>query len=224
MTGTPLRLLLVDDDVLVRSGLRVILESEPDLTVVGDAGTGREALAEAARTDPDVVLMDVRMPRLDGIEATRQIVNEGGADGPCVLVVTTFELDEYVFGALHAGASGFLLKDISPEGLVEAVRTVHAGESLLAPAITRRLVEEFVRSHVPRTGPPPELADLTPRELDVLRHMARGLSNAEIAEQLVLGESTIKTHVGRILTKLRLRDRVQAVVLAYEAGLAKPGA
>jgi DNA-binding NarL/FixJ family response regulator len=219
-----IRVLVADDQAVVRTGFRIILEGQPDMAVVGEAVDGADAVAAARRLDPDVVLMDVRMPRLDGIEATRQIVNEGGADGPCVLVVTTFELDEYVFGALHAGASGFLLKDISPEGLVEAVRTVHAGESLLAPAITRRLVEEFVRSHVPRTGPPPELADLTPRELDVLRHMARGLSNAEIAEQLVLGESTIKTHVGRILTKLRLRDRVQAVVLAYEAGLAKPGA
>jgi DNA-binding NarL/FixJ family response regulator len=216
--------LIADDHPAYRRGLQLMLADAADIDLVGEAETGERAVELAGSLVPDVILMDLRMPRLDGIEATRQIVNEGGADGPCVLVVTTFELDEYVFGALHAGASGFLLKDISPEGLVEAVRTVHAGESLLAPAITRRLVEEFVRSHVPRTGPPPELADLTPRELDVLRHMARGLSNAEIAEQLVLGESTIKTHVGRILTKLRLRDRVQAVVLAYEAGLAKPGA
>jgi DNA-binding NarL/FixJ family response regulator len=215
--------LIADDQAVVRAGFRIILSGQPDLTVVGEAVDGEEAVAAAARLRPDVVLMDIRMPRMDGIQATRQIVAAHPDGRVRVLVITTFELDEYVFNAIHAGASGFLLKDISPEQLAEAVRIVHAGEGLLAPAVTRRLIEEFARTHVP-AGRARQLPDtLTPRELDVLRMVAKGLSNAEIAAELYLGESTVKTHVGRVLTKLGLRDRVQAVVYAYETGLVRPG-
>jgi DNA-binding NarL/FixJ family response regulator len=215
-----IRVLLVDDQALVRNGFRLILESQPDLEVVGEAGDGRQAVAQTRALCPDVVLMDVRMPELDGIEATARIVRSG-SDAK-VLVLTTFDADEHVYRALRAGASGFLLKDVRPEQLVEAIRTTAAGEALLAPAITRRLIEELV------SGPPPgatpdELARLTDRELQVLKLVARGRSNTEIATELFIGEATVKTHVNRILSKLTLRDRVQAVVLAYECGLVRAG-
>jgi DNA-binding NarL/FixJ family response regulator len=211
-----IRVLLADDQTLVRSGFRMILRTEPDIEVVGEAADGREAVTLAQDLHPDVVLMDVRMPNLDGIEATRRIVD--GADPvPRVLVLTTFDLDEYVYDALRAGASGFLLKDAPEEQLVSGIRVVAGGASLFAPAVTRRLIERFAGAapHVP----PPTLNELTPRELDVLRLLARGLSNAEVAAELVLSEHTAKTHVAHILNKLDLRDRVQAVVLAYESGL-----
>ena len=215
-----IRILLADDQDLVREGLRMLLDAEDDLEVVGEAGDGKEALAEIRRLDPDVVLMDVRMPELDGIEATSRIAATGSSAR--VLVLTTFDLDEYVYRALRAGASGFLLKDASREQLVGAVRTVARGEALLAPAVTRRLIEDFCRG--PEPGAVPErAAALSERELDVLRLLARGLSNAEIAEELVLGETTVKSHVARVLQKLGLRDRVQTVVFAYESGLVRPG-
>jgi DNA-binding NarL/FixJ family response regulator len=210
--------LVVDDQALVRGGFAMILEAEPDLAVVGEAVDGVEATRLAAELAPDVVLMDVRMPRMDGIEATRRITAAGRAR---VLVLTTFDLDEYVYDAIRAGASGFLLKDVRPRDLGHAVRAVAAGESLVAPAVTRRLLDEFVRR--PPPGRRPErLAPLTERELEVLALIARGWSNAEIAGHLVLSETTVKTHVTRILTKLGLRDRVQAVVVAYETGLVLP--
>lgn len=218
-----IRLVLVDDQEMVRAGFRMILESEPDLTVVGEAGDGAEAVEVVGRSAPDVVLMDVRMPRMDGIEATRRILASGR--GPRVLVLTTFDLEDHVYDALRAGASGFLLKDAPAQQLIEAVRVIAAGDALLAPSVTRLLIEEVSRR--PAVDPysvAPGLADLTERELEVLRHMARGLSNMEIAQQLYLGEATVKTHVGRVLTKLDLRDRVQAVVVAYESGLIVPGA
>ncbi len=215
-----IRILLADDQDLVREWLRMLLDAEDDLEVVGEAGDGKEALAEIRRLDPDVVLMDVRMPELDGIEATSRIAATGSSAR--VLVLTTFDLDEYVYRALRAGASGFLLKDASREQLVGAVRTVARGEALLAPAVTRRLIEDFCRG--PEPGAVPErAAALSERELDVLRLLARGLSNAEIAEELVLGETTVKSHVARVLQKLGLRDRVQTVVFAYESGLVRPG-
>jgi DNA-binding NarL/FixJ family response regulator len=216
-----LRVLLCDDQALVRAGLRVILEPEGDLTVVGEAADGLDAIAETRRLAPDVVLMDVRMPRLDGLEATRRIL-AGPAPLPRVLVLTTFDLDEYVYEALAAGASGFLLKDTQPEQLVGAIRVVAAGEALLAPTVTRRLIEEFVRRR-PTGRARAELNGLTAREREVLVLVARGLSNAEIAGALHLGETTVKTHVGHVLDKLELRDRVQAVVLAYESALVTPG-
>jgi DNA-binding NarL/FixJ family response regulator len=216
-----IRVLLCDDQALVRAGLRVILEPEPDLTVVGEAADGLDAIAETRRLAPDVVLMDVRMPRLDGLEATRRIM-AGPAPAPRVLVLTTFDLDEYVYEALAAGASGFLLKDAPPEQLVGAIRVVAAGEALLAPTVTRRLIEEFVRRR-PTVRARADLGGLTAREREVLLLVARGLSNAEIAGALHLGETTVKTHVGRVLDKLDLRDRVQAVVLAYESALVTPG-
>jgi len=215
--------LLADDQELVRTGFRMILEAEPDMRIVGEARDGREAVEQARRTRPDVVLMDVRMPGMDGIEATG--VLRDGADperGPHVLVLTTFDLDEHVYDALRAGAAGFLLKDVRAAQLVDAVRVVAAGEAMIAPAVTRRLIAEFAR-RAPRAEPPPGLDELTPRELEVLRLLARGLSNAEIAEALVLGDTTVKTHVAHVLGKLGLRDRVQAVVLAYESGLVVPG-
>lgn len=216
-----IRVLLVDDQAMIRQGLRMILEAEPGLTVVGEAGDGRESLDLVERARPDVVLMDIRMPTMDGIEACRRI-NER-TDPPRVLILTTFDLDEHVFAALDAGASGFLLKDAPAEHLVEAITVVSAGEALLAPSITRRLIEEFAR----RPRPDPERFDwvdeLTEREREVLTHIARGCSNAEIAARLYLGEATVKTHVGRILAKLGARDRVQAVICAYEAGLVAPG-
>jgi DNA-binding NarL/FixJ family response regulator len=211
--------LVVDDHALARTGFRMVLDTEPDIEVVGEAATGRQAIHSAHRRRPDVVLMDVRMPELDGIAATREIVGDG--DGtPRVLILTTFDLDDYVYDALAAGASGFLLKDVGPEQLTESIRIVAAGEALLAPTVTRRLIDELVRGGRRRLSRPPGLDELTPRELEVLELVARGLSNAEIAELLIVEETTIKTHVSRLLAKLDLRDRVQAVVLAYESGLA----
>ncbi|MDO8392108.1 MAG: response regulator transcription factor [Actinomycetota bacterium] len=217
-----IRVVLVDDQAMVRAGFRMILESEPDITVVGEAADGLEALDVVARSVPHVVLMDVRMPRMDGIEATSRIAGPG--EGPRVLMLTTFDLDDHVYAALRAGASGFLLKDAPAQQLIDAVRVIAAGDALLAPSVTRLLIEEVSRR--PSVDPSlvaPGLADLTERELEVLRLIARGLSNAEIAQQLFLGEATVKTHVGRVLTKLDLRDRVQAVVVAYESGLITPG-
>jgi DNA-binding NarL/FixJ family response regulator len=215
--------LLADDQELVRTGFRMILEAEPDMRIVGEARDGREAVEQARRTRPDVVLMDVRMPGMDGIEATGVLRDGADAErGPHVLVLTTFDLDEHVYDALRAGAAGFLLKDVRAAQLVDAVRVVAAGEAMIAPAVTRRLIAEFAR-RAPRAEPPAGLDELTPRELEVLRLLARGLSNAEIARELWLGEATVKTHLSRVLAKLRLRDRVQAVVLAYECGLVKAG-
>jgi len=213
-----IRVLLVDDQTLVRGGFRMILRAEPDIDVVGEAADGAEAIALARELDPDVVLMDVRMPNMDGIEATRRIM-DGSEHPPHVLVLTTFDLDEYVFEALRAGASGFLLKDAPEEQLVSGIRIVAGGASLFAPAVTRRLIERFAASAP--MAPSPALGELTPRELEVLRLVARGLSNAEIAAELVVSEHTAKTHVAHILDKLDLRDRVQAVVLAYESGIAR---
>jgi len=213
-------ILIADDQALVRVGLRKILEVEPDASVVGEAADGEEAIREARRLRPDVVLMDIRMPVLDGIEATRRIVtNQPDAK---VLILTTFGLDGYVFEALRAGASGFMLKDAPPEEIAAAVRVVAGGDALLAPAVTRSVVEEFAR-HRPAPVPPPALADLTARETEVLELLARGMSNAEICERLVVSEATTKTHVARILQKLGLRDRIQAVIYAYEAGVVTPG-
>ena len=218
--GVSIAILIVDDQALVRTGFRMILEAEDGLDVVAEAGDGVQALEAVRRQRPDVVLMDIRMPVLDGLEATRRIV--AAADPPRVLVLTTFDLDEYVFEALQAGASGFLLKDAPPELLAAGIRTVAAGESLLAPSVTRRLIESFVREHTPRLAPP-ALAQLTAREREILELIAAGLSNAEIAERLVISGTTVKTHVARVLAKLGLRDRVQAVVLAYETGIIRPG-
>jgi DNA-binding NarL/FixJ family response regulator len=214
--------LIVDDQALVRTGFRMILEAESDLEVVGDAADGLQAIDAAQRLCPDVILMDVRMPELDGIEATLRLL-ENGTSGTKVVMLTTFDMDEYVYDALRAGASGFLLKDVPPEHLVDGIRAVANGDALLAPSITRRLVEEFVRSAPSRTKPPAGLDELTSRELEVLLLIARGMSNAEIAAELYVSETTVKTHVARVLMKLNLRDRVQAVVLAYEAGLVQPG-
>jgi DNA-binding NarL/FixJ family response regulator len=216
-----IRIVIADDQALVRTGFRMILEAEPDLHVVVEAKDGAEAIEATRHTRPDIVLMDIRMPTIDGLEATRRLMQS--AHPPRVLMLTTFDLDEYIFDALHAGASGFLLKDVPPEQLIAGIRTVHEGESLLAPTVTRRLIQAFVRDHPPSPQPPPQLADLTARELDILNLVARGLSNAEIAEQLVVSNATVKTHVGRVLAKLGLRDRVQAVVLAYETGIIRPG-
>jgi DNA-binding NarL/FixJ family response regulator len=218
------RVLIVDDQALVRTGFRMILEAEEDIDVVGEAGDGIEAITEARRLEPDVVLMDVRMPELDGIEATRRLLANGGAGDTKVVMLTTFDMDEYVFDALRAGASGFLLKDVPPERLIDGIRAVANGDALLAPSITRRLIEEFVRSGPTTSSSPPELEELTARELEVLQLIARGLSNAEIAKELFVSETTVKTHVAHVLMKLGLRDRVQAVVLAYEAGVVQPGA
>jgi DNA-binding NarL/FixJ family response regulator/class 3 adenylate cyclase len=219
-----LRVLIVDDQALVRAGFRMILDAEDDVEVVGEASSGAEAIAEVRRLRPDIALMDVRMPELDGIEATRQLVAAG--DVPTkIVMLTTFDMDEYVYEALRAGASGFLLKDVPPEQLVAGIRSVTSGDALLAPSITKRVIEEFMRRppEAART-PPPELEELTERELEVLRQLARGRSNAEIAKELFVGETTVKTHVGRVLMKLQLRDRVQAVVFAYESGLVQPRA
>jgi len=215
------RVLLVDDQELVRAGFRMILDLEPDLEVVGEAGDGEECLRRTRELSPDVVLMDIRMPRLDGIEATRRLT--AAADAPKVLVLTTFDLDEYVYRAMTAGASGFLLKDVPREQLTSGIRVVARGEALLAPAITRRLVERFVQLPPPGSRVPKGMESLSARELEVLELLAAGSSNAEIAARLVVGEATVKTHVARVLAKLGLRDRVQAVVLAYESGLVQPG-
>jgi len=222
MGGT--RVLIVDDQPLMRTGFRMILDAEPDLEVVGEAADGWQAVEQAGRVRPDVVLMDIRMPRMDGVEATRQLAGPDATDPVRVLILTTFDLDEHVLSALRAGASGFLLKDAPPEDLVDAIRVVARGDALLAPSITRRLLDRFA-SRLPdpsEAGPPKALERLTARELEVLRLVARGMSNAEIAEELVVGETTVKTHVGRVLMKLDLRDRVQAVVLAYETGIVRP--
>ncbi len=215
-----IRVLIADDQSLVRAGFRLVLEHHDDLEVIGEAANGEEAIHSTGRLEPDVVLMDIRMPELDGIAATREITRRFPAR---VLVLTTYDLDEYVYDALQAGASGFLLKDTPPEQLAAGIRAVAAGEALLAPTVTRRLIEEFARVRPAPQARPKELDDLTPREFDVLRHLARGLSNAEIAEQLFLSDTTVKTHVAHLLGKLGLRDRVQAVVLAYESGLVTPG-
>jgi DNA-binding NarL/FixJ family response regulator len=212
--------LLVDDQALVRAGFRMILEAEPDIDVVGEAGGGRGAVANAEALKPDVVLMDIRMQDLDGIEATRRIVRD--EESPRVLVLTTFDLDEYLYEALRAGASGFLLKDAPEDQLLAAIRVVSAGGSLFAPSVTRRLIEEFAKRSAPG-GSAPALAQLTDREREVLTLIARGLSNAEIAAKLVVSEHTAKSHVSSILRKLGLRDRIQAVVLGYESGLVRPG-
>jgi DNA-binding NarL/FixJ family response regulator len=214
------RVLLVDDERLVRAGFRMFLKAEPGIEVAGEAADGVEAIAAAARLRPDVVLMDIRMPRLDGLEASRRILS--GREPPRVVVLTTFDLDEYVYEALRAGASGFLLKDAPEDQLVAAIRVAADGGSLFAPTATRRLIEEFTRKARPTGFPGVE--QLTPRELEVLRLVARGLSNRELARELVVSEHTVKTHVARILSKLDLRDRVQAVVVAYESGLIQPGA
>jgi DNA-binding NarL/FixJ family response regulator len=216
-----IRVLLVDDQTLVRIGFRMILDGEEDLRVVGEAKDGIDAIEAVRRCRPDVVLMDIRMPRMDGLEATRRIV--GGPSTAKVLVLTTFDLDEYVFDALRAGASGFLLKDVPPEQLVDGIRAVADGHALLAPAVTQRLIETFVQQLPRAATPPPALHDLTDREQEILLLMARGLSNAEIADALTVSAATVKTHVARVLNKLDLRDRVQAVVLAYETGIVTPG-
>jgi DNA-binding NarL/FixJ family response regulator len=218
------RVVVADDQELVRSGFAMIVDAQPDLVVVGEAADGEEAVTVARREHADVVLMDVRMPRVDGIEATRRLAGADVADPVKVVILTTFDLDEYVFEALRAGASGFLLKDVRREDLVHAVRVVAAGEALLAPAVTRRLIEDFARR--PAASRPPaaaaELDRLTPREREVLELLGRGRNNAEIGAELYVGEATVKTHVGRVLMKLALRDRVQAVIYAYEAGLVGP--
>ncbi len=215
-------LLIADDQALVRVGLRKILESEPEMTVVGEAADGEDAVSAARQLRPDVVLMDIRMPVLDGIEATRRIVRT--QPGTRVLILTTFGLDTYVYDALRAGASGFMLKDAPPEEIAAAVRIVASGDALLAPTVTRAVIEEFSRRPPAQTpAPPAAVAELTPREREVLDLLARGLSNPEICEQLVISEATAKTHVARILQKLDLRDRVQAVIYAYETGLVAPG-
>jgi len=221
-----IRILLVDDQALVRAGFRMILDAEQEMEVVGEASDGREAIDQVRSLRPDVVLMDIRMPELDGLEAARRILADGvaGDEPPRILMLTTFDLDEYVYEALRAGASGFLLKDTPPEQLVAAIHVIADGDALLSPSITRRVISEFVKG----TGPKPQaqfprLQDLTAREHEVLVLIARGLSNAEIAKTLFVSETTVKTHVARILMKLGLRDRVQAVVLAYEAGVVTPG-
>jgi DNA-binding NarL/FixJ family response regulator len=217
-----LAVLIVDDQALVRAGFRMILEAEEDMEVVGEAADGREAVDEARRLRPDVVLMDVRMPEVDGIEATRRLL--GDAADTKVVMLTTFDMDEYVYDALRAGASGFLLKDVPPEQLVAGIRAVASGDALLAPSVTRRVIEEFVRRPPASVRTlPAKLDDLTARELEVLKLIARGFSNAEIATELFVSETTVKTHVAHVLMKLDLRDRVQAVVLAYESGLIEPG-
>jgi len=217
------RVVVVDDQAMVREGFSALLDAQEGLRVVGGAADGVEAVRTVRSLQPDVVLMDIRMPRLDGIEATRQIMAAPGLYRPRVLVLTTFDLDDYVFEALRAGASGFLLKDARGEELVHAVRVVAAGDGLLAPTVTKRLIEEFAHRPARVGSRSPELRVLTPRETEVLELIAAGLSNTEIAERLVLAEQTVKTHVGRILGKLDLRDRAQAVVLAYESGLVRPG-
>jgi DNA-binding NarL/FixJ family response regulator len=220
-----IRVLLVDDQALIRAGFRMILDAEEGIEVVGESADGTQAVDSVQRLKPDVVLMDIRMPEMDGIEATRLITSRSGdGEGPRVLMLTTFDLDEYVYDALRAGASGFLLKDVPAEQLVDGIRVVAHGDALLAPSVTKRLIQEFSRGAVVQQSAPPELEELTPRELEVFKLIARGLSNAEIAAELVVSETTVKTHVARVLMKLGVRDRVQAVVLAYESGVVAPGA
>jgi DNA-binding NarL/FixJ family response regulator len=216
-----IKVVVADDQGMVRSGFSILLNAQPDIDVVGEAVNGREAIARAADLRPDVILMDVRMPVLDGLHATREITARGGA--PRVLVLTTFDLDDYVYEALRAGASGFLLKDASATELANAVRVVAAGDALLAPGVTRRLIAEFARLGAPRSPGRKQLEGLTERETEVLALVARGMSNGEIAAHLVVAEQTVKTHVSRVLMKLGLRDRTQAVVFAYETGLVQPG-
>jgi DNA-binding NarL/FixJ family response regulator len=218
-----IRVLIVDDQELVRIGFRLFLETQPGLAVVGEAGDGEEAIERVRELRPDVVLMDIRMPTMDGVEATAKLTSGAIEPAPRVLVLTTFDLDEYVFGALRAGAAGFLLKDAPRERLIEAIRVVHSGEALLSPSITRRLIEDFAARSDPIEPPAAVLAELTPREREVLVLVAHGLSNAEIAARLVVTEATVKSHVGAVLLKLGLRDRVQAVVFAYEHGIVVAG-
>jgi DNA-binding NarL/FixJ family response regulator len=217
------RVLLVDDQALIRAGFRMILEAEEDIEVVGESADGTQAIDSVKRLAPDVVLMDIRMPEMDGIEATRRIAAMGAESPVRVLMLTTFDLDEYVYDALRAGASGFLLKDVPADQLVAGIRLVASGEALLAPSVTRRLIEEFSRTPPSQRTLTPSMEELTPRELEVFRLLARGMSNAEIARELVVSETTVKTHVARVLMKLGVRDRVQAVVLAYESGVVAPG-
>jgi len=221
VTAPPIRVVVADDQELVRAGFCVILDTADGITVVGEAGTGAEAVAQADRLRPDVVLMDVRMPEMDGLAATRLIT--AAQPAPKVVMLTTFDLDDYVYAALRAGASGFLLKDSPRADLIAAVRAAAAGDALLAPSVTRRLIEAFARRPAETSPSPTQLASVTARERDVLMLMARGRSNAEIAATLVVSEATVKTHVGSLLAKLGLRDRVQAVILAYETGLIVPG-
>jgi DNA-binding NarL/FixJ family response regulator len=221
VTETPIRLLLVDDDDLMRAGLRAVLSSDETVEVVGEADNGRAAVERARALGPDIVLMDVRMPDLDGIAATREVLST--STEVKVVILTTFEQDDYIFGALSAGASGFLLKRTGPEELLAAIHTVAAGDSLLSPSVTRTVIDRMARQPTPEIGPGHLLEELTPREREVLELLARGLSNGEIASELVIEESTVKTHVKRILMKLRLRDRIQAVIFAYESGLTRPG-
>jgi DNA-binding NarL/FixJ family response regulator len=218
-----IRVLIVDDQELVRTGFRLFLETQPGLAVVGEAGDGEEAIERVRELRPDVVLMDIRMPTMDGVEATAKLTSGAIEPAPRVLVLTTFDLDEYVFGALRAGAAGFLLKDAPRERLIEAIRVVHSGEALLSPSITRRLIEDFAARSDPIEPTAAVLAELTPREREVLVLVAHGLSNAEIAARLVVTEATVKSHVGAVLLKLGLRDRVQAVVFAYEHGIVVAG-
>ena len=218
-----IRVLIVDDQELVRTGFRLFLETQSGLAVVGEAGDGEQAIERARTLRPDVVLMDIRMPTMDGVEATAKLTTGAIEPAPRVLVLTTFDLDEYVFGALRAGAAGFLLKDAPRERLIEAIRVVHSGEALLSPSITRRLIEDFAARSDPIEPPAAVLAELTPREREVLVLVAHGLSNAEIAARLVVTEATVKSHVGAVLLKLGLRDRVQAVVFAYEHGIVVAG-
>jgi DNA-binding NarL/FixJ family response regulator len=218
------RVVIADDQALVRAGFKMILEAEPEIDVVGEAEDGVEAVELIKRLKPDVALMDIRMPRLNGLEATREVVNGGGGTPTRVLMLTTFDLNEYVYEALRAGASGFLLKDVPADQLVAGIQVVARGEALLAPSITRRLIEEFARNQPIERTPPKEIDELTAREMEVFKLIARGMSNAEVAAELIVSETTVKTHVARILMKLHLRDRVQAVVYAYESGLIQPGA
>jgi DNA-binding NarL/FixJ family response regulator len=222
VTSDPISVVIVDDQELVRAGFRMILDAEADVEVLGEARTGNEAIAQTRRLRPDVVLMDIRMPEMDGIEATRALVGDGDVESR-VLVLTTFDEDGYIHDAIRAGASGFLLKDTPPEQLVDAIRILAAGEALLSPSVTRRVIEALAKRPEARRAVPGAYDELTAREREVFHLVARGLSNAEIARDLVVSETTVKTHVAHVLGKLRLRDRVQAVVLAYESGLVQPG-